>query len=43
MQVSEILNQPLSTGEPPIQFVSRFQVSTPILLGPQERCSVVAE
>lgn len=43
MQVSEILNQPLSTAVEPTQFDSRFQVSVPLKLTGHGRCSVTAE
>ena len=43
MQVSEILNQPLSTAVEPTQFDSRFQVSVPLKLTGHGRCSVIEE
>jgi hypothetical protein len=43
VQVSEILNQPLSTAVEPTQFDSRFHVSVPLKLTGHGRCSVAAE
>jgi hypothetical protein len=43
VQVSEILNQPLSTAVEPTQFDSRFQVSVPLKLTGHGRCSVIEE
>jgi hypothetical protein len=42
-QVSETLNQPLSTDVPPIQLFSFFHVSVPVKLTGQALCSVTAE
>ena len=43
VQASETLNHPLSTADPPMQLLSRFQVSAPEKLTGHARCSVIAE
>jgi hypothetical protein len=43
LHVSDTLNQPLSVAVPPMQLLSRFQVSVPEKLMGQGRCSVTAE